>query len=131
MKRSATLFLPVVAGLVAFAQLADTFHVALVPHELCAEHGEFVESSTSVRAPADALDGVETHFDQGLPAVDGASHEHCLATLATRQNALSTAPVAAIAPVSPTSFAPIAAALASRSNLEALRLAPKQSPPRA
>jgi hypothetical protein len=121
------------AGSVLCAQLATDVHLALVPHAICAQHGEVVEADArvgAVRAP-DELDGVETHFDMASPPTSASEHEHCLASVLARHRSLISARLAVAGPASHEARAPRSTARAPYSPVEALRLAPKQSPPMA
>jgi hypothetical protein len=118
------------AGALVVAQLGAIVHLATARHEVCVEHGELVEAGDSEPSrPADALDGVETHFDATAVAVEATGHDHCLASVFSRQSAAprSSAEVAWVA--APTDLAGVRDCWMSHSVVDALRLAPKQSPP--
>jgi hypothetical protein len=131
MKRGTRFLWPLVAGLVAFAQVADYVHLAVVRHALCAEHGELVEAGAPPASPglAERVEATGPRFNQGAQAVEVGDHHHCLATLATQQQARLAAPIQ----VASTTWAGIGCSLDPRAvrapALPQIRLAPKQSPP--
>jgi hypothetical protein len=122
---------PILASLVAAAQVADHVHLALVRHELCLEHGELVEAGAAPasRLQRDPLDGVQTHFDRGEPRVQSGDHQHCLATVAARQQATPRPRIAVAAPARAPLLVSLQPSIDPVPTLAAIRLAPKQSPP--
>ena len=61
-------------------QLSGTFHLAVVEHGLCAEHGEAIDVSQSAEPRVRARDQdpkAEASASSGRSSKDG-SHDHCL-----------------------------------------------------
>jgi hypothetical protein len=125
-----------VASAVAL-QLSGTIHLAVVPHAICAEHGEAMDVGEDAHGHATALPASDR--DEAQVATDtrtrpippeGDSHHHCpldedrnthaLVVYAAAIHALLASPVALAAPrVEPV----------RPSSRELHRLAPKTSPP--
>ena len=124
--RRPTLAVLLVALALVLAQLAGPAHELLVPHRVCAEHGELVEGAAALltHGPAQPPQGPALSNDEGLAA----EHEHCpLALLAKQRPAPSSPSMRVAADAQP---APACVLAAPRVPAIALhRLAPKQSPP--
>jgi hypothetical protein len=118
------------ASALVVAQLGASVHLATARHEVCAEHGELVEAGHAgpSRAP-DALDGVETHFDAASVAGEATGHDHCLASVLSRQSAAFRRPIEVAWVTAPADVPRARDGRVSHSVVEAIRLAPKQSPP--
>ncbi len=122
-----------VAVLVTLSSLSQTAHFLLVPHALCAEHGELLELgegsahlSASVSAPA-KTDGA-AHAD-AAPSTD--EHEHCQVLARGQREQAQAAPQRLlVVPGTPTAASRILVSehVVDRSQ-SALSLAPKTSPP--
>lgn len=121
-----------VASLVLAGQLGVSAHLALVPHTVCAVHGELVHAASALEghlAPTASLAPQTQPQVTARPAHSGHSDEHCSVLAHRREQA---APPARLEPFGE-AFAP-AAILASAPSVTPrlevpFRLAPKQSPP--
>lgn len=131
---SLRLLAALVAILLSASALGQAAHFLLVPHAICAEHGELLE-----------LDEPRAHVDVGheraaeaeqhphaSPSEGTLEHEHCqVLARGQREQALPNAPTAELLPAVMTRSAAIAVQRAAPSApLDALDLAPKTSPPR-
>jgi hypothetical protein len=106
-----------------------TLHTVLVPHEVCAEHGELVhvghggEKAKADAPPAPLGPAASQRAD------DEHSHDHCSLAARTGDDLAvaggGSAELAAVAPVAPVALAPSLDAPV----VPALSAAPKQSPP--
>lgn len=122
-----------VALLLTLSSLGQVAHFALVPHAICAEHGELVELSE--RASHVAASHAEPASNDGTRAAapeQVSEHDHCqVLARGQREQALPASPAARILPP-----ASVAAELAwapqtaGFPRVSALLLAPKTSPPR-
>jgi hypothetical protein len=128
MRRLAGLLLAV--GWVSGQFLGD-LHLALAPHRICAQHGEWVEGEDGAGAPRprDALDGIETHFDASDDAMGAREHEHCLTWALSQQRSLTGSRLALPSWRSTGWVVALWAPGANHPPVAALRLAPKHSPP--
>ena len=106
---------------------AGRLHEALVPHVLCAEHGESVELPSGASTCTAGSDARE-HIDSSKGHARG--HEHCdLALLGRTKNLLPTH-IAPVARSASDSREPLTRTSASHeSSVPLLLLAPKHSPP--
>jgi hypothetical protein len=76
MYRRCTAF--VVLVLFVAGSVASTLHMALVRHEVCAEHGEVVHASGATLAPVDTDCGEHAPVLTSAPRDEsGDAHEHC------------------------------------------------------
>ncbi len=132
--RSATalslrLLAAVLAGLLGLSSLGEIAHFLLVPHAICADHGELIEVSGHAAQHAEA----PSPEPQVAPLSDeGAGHDHC-DLLASQQRPLALPAIApvAIVPASAGTLIAIAGGQTSLWPLPPLALAPKTSPPSA
>lgn len=114
-------------GVLAFAAFAvalwgQVFHLAAVPHEICADHGELVEHSAAQSGAPD-----QTPLD---PSLDADRHDHCpLAPGACHTVASPAFWVAAPHATALTAQAPRAVTARHWQAASILRIAPKTSPP--
>jgi hypothetical protein len=129
-------------GLALFAvggQLAGVVHLALVPHTVCAEHGELVhaEQGASVHAGgADATSANAAHvattaaYRAGHAAESADHHEHCFVSALRRQSS-AVAPAQASPQLAPLAGCQATTLLtaATAPAIPLLALAPKSSPP--
>lgn len=125
-----------VAALVGLSSLGQFAHFLLVPHAICAEHGELLELSGG-----HPVEGHAVHTDESSPSSPGVTvldtpsgqHDHC--EVLARGQREQAEPTPATVSVLPAVQARPAGELATTSRvLEAaapLSLAPKTSPPRA
>lgn len=128
-------WLRVLAALVALVLSASAFgqaaHFLLVPHTICAEHGELLELGEGSEHAAQGRDG-EDQGPQIAPPELSVEHDHCqMLARGQREQALPKANrvellPAAAAEQTTTFVAPGAVPV----SLERLALAPKTSPPR-
>ncbi|HEY6080375.1 MAG TPA: hypothetical protein VIW29_16285 [Polyangiaceae bacterium] len=123
------------ALLLAASSLGQVAHFLLVPHAICAEHGELLELHDGEHRAAEAGAEALTPDDATSPraaAPDAVeSHDHCqLLARSQRELALPVA-TAFEAPLAPSVCAPslLHAAAEPTGQLAALSLAPKTSPP--
>ena len=102
------------------AQLGSVFHLGLVRHEVCEEHGELVDVTEDDRDT--------THGDSQTPKAD--RHEHC-PLLVHNAHAVTAAPIELVRPVLFASVAEANARLVADTepSLSVLDVAPKTSPP--
>jgi len=120
-----------VAILCVLGQVADSLHVALVEHEICAEHGEWShgDSHLSEGDVARQRNGVSISSRGAADSAHDAAHEHCSCLSDPRLFAWVTQPPRVVG------FAADGGLLAARaysvelSRADVYRLAPKTSPP--
>jgi hypothetical protein len=122
------------ALLLTASALGQAAHFLLVPHTICAEHGELLELGEEGAAHAAASREHRADGDRQPRAASPeavAAHEHCqVLARGQREQALPQGSFVALVPVAPPQAACIfgtPAALARA--LSALTLAPKTSPP--
>ncbi len=123
----------VVAVLLGLSSLGQTAHFLLVPHAICAEHGELLELSeeeSHASSHEASHRDEEPHEDASQPTGE---HEHCqVLARGQREQALPTPSSLEVpAPAAPAGRLRIAAPLPAHAALPTLSLAPKTSPPRA
>lgn len=110
---------PVAFAAFLAAQLGSIFHLGLVRHEVCEDHGELVEATSSAA-------------DHHAPSSGATSerHEHC-PLLVTSAHARTSAPIELVAPVMYEFAAEPSGASASEPTISVsvLSFAPKTSPP--
>jgi len=135
-RKAASSWLRVLAALVALVLSAGAVgqaaHFLLVPHAICAEHGELLELDEAAahqqREHESATDASQPHASQAELAGD---HEHCqVLARGQRELALPQAGSAQLLPAAHSADAP--SALDSPNvtpQQERLALAPKTSPP--
>jgi hypothetical protein len=121
------------ALLLAASSLGEIAHSWLVPHAICAEHGELVElPSGSEHAGPHHDDAELTPHEAGtsVSSEELASHEHCeILASAQRQVALPAASVVAIVPATASAALSLLEISATQASLPPLSVAPKTSPP--
>ncbi len=136
-RRAASPWLRVLAVLVAFvlsaSALSQAAHFLLVPHAICAEHGELLELGE--RAAHDALQHDPAAHDSEPEASQTelpAEHDHCqLLARSQRELSLFQAASVALLPAACSVPAPIFADSRDLTRpQQRLALAPKTSPPR-
>jgi hypothetical protein len=124
-----------VALLLTASALGQAAHFLLVPHAICAEHGELLELSEGEGHVAGEHEtGAENARDTHASAPEAvATHEHCeVLARGQREQALPGTPVAALLPaVPPARVVSFSEQLAPAPSVSCLALAPKTSPPRA
>jgi hypothetical protein len=108
----------VVLALLLAGALSGGLHFVLVPHEICADHGEAVEVGPEPKTPSESP----------LPSSSHA-HDHCSAAQASGILAPLGPSLALAPPVHPAYDSTPAAGPRVVSPIETLRLAPKNSPP--
>ena len=110
-------------------QLLNSLHELLVPHEVCAEHGQLVHVSLDEPvSPEHSPDG-----SVGISAMPGEqhSHEHCVLAARSGDDELA-APAAAsgeLVDAVPEASTVAAWSAATHGSDDVIALAPKQSPP--
>ncbi len=116
------------SGLVLVGQLSTLFHLALVRHVTCPQHGELVHATDDAAAISGARAGLQIRAVP--PSVDHHGHDHCLISTSRREDS--------VGPAAARVFVPAAAAVSAVSRQDPaqssrgvalLRLAPKSSPP--
>ena len=120
-----------VALVLTAGALSQAAHFLLVPHVICAEHGELLE--VDERAPHAAREHAAATEDRPSASAPEAvaEHEHCQVLLrGQRERALPEAPSAELASLTTGRRAPVfVASDGLRGSLQTLALAPKTSPP--
>ncbi|RYZ06251.1 MAG: hypothetical protein EOO73_16415 [Myxococcales bacterium] len=121
-----------VAVLVGLSSLGQFAHFLLVPHAICAEHGELLELGESESHGADHAAPATESSAQASSQL-AAEHEHCqLLARGQREQAQPTPPALVVLPPARAACGPPAAARAAVFEaVPALSFAPKTSPPRA
>ena len=121
-----------VAVLLTASSLGQSAHFLLVPHAICAEHGELLElterhpHATGERAEA-AAGADETRASEPAALVD---HDHCQVLLrGQREQGLPEASAVAVSPPASAETAFLTALGRFARELSVLSLAPKTSPP--
>lgn len=140
-RKTTSLLVRSLAALVALLLMAGSLgqiaHFLLVPHAICAEHGELLELHDGAHPATDAGREASAPRDASRPQVAAPeeleSHEHCqLLARSQRELALPLADAFEPAPVLGERAAPtLRAANEPLGQLAALSLAPKTSPPAA
>jgi hypothetical protein len=124
-----------VAVLLAASSLGQSAHFLLVPHAICAEHGELLELTERDSHAADEADHATAGPDETRASAPGAlvDHEHCQVLLrGQREQSLPEASAVAVLPAASAEKAVVLAApgrIAPEPSV--LSLAPKTSPPSA
>lgn len=126
-----------VAVLLGLSSLGQLAHFLLVPHAICAEHGELLELTPAgghavpheVAEPSKADDAHDAAFTTSELPED---HEHCQVLSRGQREQLAPSPAWHALPEAPSHEAPsrVVAGTTPRP-LATLTLAPKTSPPRA
>lgn len=122
-----------VALLLGVTSLGEATHFLVVPHAICAEHGELVELR---QGASEAHEHDETDAQKApasAPASGDVEHDHCdVVAQAQREQLLPPLPAFEVPGAGDASVS-VAVALEPRVErpLDLLRLAPKTSPPRA
>lgn len=119
--------------LLTASALGQTAHFLLVPHTICAEHGELLELGETPAHAARATDEAATQGSSVSSAPSAAAeHDHCqVLARGQRQQALPRAAAIAVLPAAPAvRLARLAERQVEPRPLAALALAPKTSPPR-
>lgn len=122
-----------VALLLSTSSLAQVAHFWLIPHAICAEHGELLELPEGAHAQAEHPSD-DHHTQASTSDEDGElSHDHCQQLARNqREHAL---PVATQLELAPAASAPAELAFApsreAEHGLALLSVAPKTSPPAA
>jgi hypothetical protein len=121
----------VTASLLSLSSLSQIAHFVLVPHAICADHGELIEVSEGARHAAHGADAASVET-RATPASDESSgHDHCeLLASQQRQLALPAISPTAVVPVGAGTLIALDGGKTGRQALPALVLAPKTSPPR-
>lgn len=122
----------VIAVLVGLSSLGQFAHFLLVPHAICAEHGELLELDEAhghAESHASPSPDESAHASSELAA----EHEHCqLLARGQREQAEPTPPTIVVLPAGVAVAAlPVLPRAAVFEAISALSLAPKTSPPRA
>ena len=119
-----------VALLLSGGSVAQAAHFLLIPHAICAEHGELVEVDNQAQSHHEAHAASPSVAVSEHGAAD-AGHDHC-EVLARSERELSLPPVASVeVPAEPRSLevAPAPSEPSARAALPQLDVAPKTSPP--
>ena len=121
------------ALLLTASSLGQIAHFLLVPHAICAEHGELVELSAGSEHAGPHHAEVAAADSDASPAVsseEATSHDHCeILASQQRQLALPAANVVALLPAAASSTLALVESSAARHSLPTLSVAPKTSPP--
>jgi len=127
--RSALLF----ACLWLLAQLASGAHLALVPHAVCAEHGELVEvnASASDGAPEAPDSGPRSDPGSESPSEGVDGHDHCFLAASREQRPLPASSAPCISPGDAGVVDERANDATTLPSFALYLLAPKHSPPTA
>jgi hypothetical protein len=122
-----------VALLLAASSLGEIAHSLLVPHAICATHGELVELSAEANHASEHQAQPQAANHDAGPAAsseEAASHDHCeVLASAQRQLPLPFASVVALLPATASASLNVAGVTTARPPLAALSVAPKTSPP--
>lgn len=125
------------AAWLGLSSLAEVAHFMLIPHAVCAEHGELIELShdshdAEAHAAAAASEPEAEQDGARLGATNSDEHDHCQA-LATgqRELLLPGAVATALVPAPSASRANVTPITLTTPTLAPLALAPKTSPPAA
>jgi hypothetical protein len=121
------------ALLLTASSLGQIAHFLVVPHAICAEHGELLELSGSAEHSRTdhAADDGEHRASPFASSEAGAGHDHCeLLASGQRQLALPAAALVAVIPAASGCALELPPVTAQRLSLPTLALAPKTSPPR-
>jgi hypothetical protein len=121
-----------VAVLLTASSLGQIAHFLLVPHAVCAEHGELVElSNGSDHAGPHHAEAAPVFDDSTVMSPEGAaSHDHCeLLASGQEQLALPVAGVVALVPAAAASSLALIEPSVASPSLSTLLVAPKTSPP--
>ena len=122
-----------VALLLTASALGQAAHFLLVPHTICAEHGELLELAqrASHQAAAPAGERSLAGHDRVASPDAAVEHEHCQALArGQREQALPPAPPAALLPATPVEEVAIFSdEMALGRGISRWLLAPKTSPP--
>lgn len=116
--------------LLVVSHLTTALHFALIPHEVCAIHGELVHGSSPVHARTSS--GASTRENAAvLPGAEEAGHEHCpVLSRRHEHTAVLAQPGVRVASAAPDCAAVITKRDGVAPSRGALLLAaPKQSPP--
>jgi hypothetical protein len=120
----------VVASLLSLSSLGEIAHFLLVPHAICADHGELIEVSEGSQHAAAHADTVSSDPEVAPASDEGSGHDHCeLLASHQRQLALPAVAPVAVVPIATGMLIALVGGEASRRPLPALALAPKTSPP--
>jgi hypothetical protein len=119
-----------IAGLLSLSSLGEIAHFLLVPHAICADHGELIEVSEVGGHAAPHADAPSSAPQVAPASGEGSGHDHCeLLASHQRQLALPAVAPGAVVPVATGVLIALAGGETSRQPLPALALAPKTSPP--
>ncbi|HUS66548.1 MAG TPA: hypothetical protein VMZ28_18550 [Kofleriaceae bacterium] len=121
----------------ALGQLGAMLHATAL-HARCAEHGELIHTDGTVEGGV--ARGLNVWFEElarqgasdelrGLPAAGDHDHDHCLATCATRDRALSPVDPAAAVLMAEAREVTVRAHVERAAARPIHRIAPKNSPP--
>lgn len=112
-------------------QLLGTAHLLLMPHAVCAEHGELIHLHDGVAAEDAAHHESPVTTQLSVPeAAEADAHEHCLASALRRdQLALYEAPSTLILVSASQAVARVERSVHAPKSVAILLLAPKSSPP--
>jgi len=123
-------------ALVLVVSFARSVHEAVVPHSICAEHGESVELAPGTGAPALPADAHHPHRESTDPRVVDSpenraeDHEHCdLAVLGRTKELFQQQPAQAPAATSAPRVLAQHGTASGELSVPLLLLAPKHSPP--
>jgi hypothetical protein len=120
-----------VALLLAGSSLGQVAHFLLIPHAICAEHGEFLE----LTRPSIEVASTESASDAGRAQLTSSNvdtgHEHCqLMARREREQLLQGTAAPEILPAESRALAPVAPPVAaSAEGISRWLVAPKTSPP--
>jgi hypothetical protein len=121
-----------VALLLTASSLSQVAHFLLVPHAICAEHGELLELTESPARviAARAHDG-DTETQAKAAGTEAAEHDHCqIFARSQRQQVWPPAPAVAVAPaVASARSGCVPTDATGNAVLPRLLVAPKTSPP--
>ena len=119
-----------VALLLAASSLSQVAHFLLVPHAICAEHGELLELEERPAHVAAERGGADTDHARASGS-EAAAHDHCqILARSQRYQGLPPAPALTLAPATATQEVGwLDNASSPNATLTRLSVAPKTSPP--
>jgi hypothetical protein len=119
--------------LLAGSALGQVAHFLLIPHAICAEHGEFLELASSDARAVSAASTSDVDRTQLTRTDADAAHEHCqFVARREREQLVTGAPALEISPAPPRALVLVTAPAAPPGqSISRWLVAPKTSPPSA
>jgi hypothetical protein len=118
--------------LCVFTQLSSAFHMVLVEHVRCAEHGEWVHVDDEHAGTHGSPHGVTAANSTAIAppsSEDGHHHDHCLTCLERRKAVLVASAATELTTLSQNRDAPSIASESAIDDRPTYCFAPKTSPP--